>query len=50
MICEVISLEDFELPLYTPTLEEKFKNEELFQKTFQRLKRINMFFKCNDLV
>ena len=25
MICEVISLEDFELPLYTPTLEEKFK-------------------------
>ena len=38
MICEVISLEDFELPLYTPTLEENLKMKNYFQKTFQRLK------------
>ncbi len=38
--CEVISLEDFELPLYTPTLEEKFKNGELFPENISKIKEL----------
>ena len=36
--CEVVSLEDFDLPLYTPTLEEKFKKISLFRKILRNLK------------
>ena len=34
----VIALEDFELPLYTPTLEEKFKNNDSFPENIERVK------------
>ena len=35
---DVISLEDFHLPLYTPTLEKKFKNENLFPEEISKIK------------
>ena len=35
---EVIALEDFELPLYTPTLEEQFKSTESFPKNISKIK------------
>ncbi len=38
LTCEVISLEDFELPLYTPTLEEEYKKEKSFPKNIKRSK------------
>ncbi len=34
----VISLEDFELPLYTPSLEKKFKNENSFPEEISKIK------------
>ena len=34
----IISLEDFELPLYTPTLEKKFKNENSFPIEISKIK------------
>ena len=36
--CNVISLEDFNLPLYTPTLEEKYKEDESFPKNIEKVK------------
>ena len=34
--CSVISLEQFDLPLYRPELEEEFKNKSFFQMILQR--------------
>ena len=36
----VISLEDFDLPLYTPTLEEKFKETQSFPDSIEKVKNI----------
>tara|TARA_B100000927_G_C16366299_1_gene429564 strand:- start:266 stop:784 length:519 start_codon:yes stop_codon:yes gene_type:complete len=37
-ICEVVSLEDFDLPLYTPTLEEKYKTDNSFPGGITKIK------------
>ena len=37
---EILSLEEYELPLFTPTLEEKFKKENTFPETIGNLKDI----------
>ncbi|MFL2661504.1 MAG: NADPH-dependent FMN reductase [Alphaproteobacteria bacterium] len=37
---DIISLEDFNLPLYTPTLEKKFKNENIFPSEISKLKNL----------
>ena len=36
--CEVISLEEFNLPLYTPGLEETFKNSDSFPEDIKKVK------------
>ncbi|MAI75909.1 MAG: hypothetical protein CBC25_01930 [Pelagibacteraceae bacterium TMED65] len=36
--CEVVSLEDFELPLYTPTLEAKYKTDNSFPNSITKIK------------
>jgi NAD(P)H-dependent FMN reductase len=36
----VLSLEEYDLPLYTPTLEEKFKQNNSFPDTIERVKKI----------
>ena len=36
----VISLEDFDLPLYTPTLEEKFKETKSFPDSIEKVKNM----------
>lgn len=41
--CEVITLEDYELPLYTPTLEEKFKKNNSFPQNIQKIKDLICF-------
>ena len=38
--CEVVSLEDFDLPLYTPTLEEKFKKNQSFPQNIEKSKNL----------
>ena len=38
--CEVVSLEDFDLPLYTPTLEEKFKKNHSFPQNIEKSKNL----------
>ena len=38
--CEVISLEDLDLPLYTPTLEEKFKKNKSFPQNIVKSKNL----------
>ena len=38
LTCQVISLEDFDLPLYTPTLEEKFKKDKSFPQNIEKSK------------
>ncbi len=35
--CEVISLEDFGLPLYTPTLEGIYKKDKSFPKKYSEV-------------
>ena len=37
---KVISLEDFDLPLYTPTLEEQFKQNKSFPDSIEEVKNI----------
>ena len=37
---KVISLEDFELPLFTPTLEDKYKDENNFPENIEIIKDI----------
>ena len=38
--CEIVSLEDFDLPLYTPTLEEKFKKNQSFPQNIEKSKNL----------
>ena len=38
--CSVISLEEFELPLYTPSLEENFKLNKSFPDNIKKVKNI----------
>lgn len=38
--CEVVSLEDFGLTLYTPTLEEKYKKDNCFPKNIEKIKNL----------
>jgi len=38
--CSVISLEEFELPLYTPSLEENFKLNKSFPGNIKKVKNI----------
>lgn len=40
LISKIISLEDFDLPLYTPSLEETFKAEKNFPDEIKNLKEI----------
>ena len=37
---EVISLEQFDLPLYTPSLEEKFKSNNSFPESIEKAKNV----------
>ena len=37
--CEIISLEDFDLPLYNPTLEESFKEDDSFPSNINKVKK-----------
>ena len=36
--CEVISLEDFDLPLYTPSLEKEYKKDNLFPQNISKVR------------
>ena len=38
--CEVVSLEDFGLPLYTPTLEGVYKKDKSFPENIQKSKEL----------
>ena len=38
--CKVISLEDFDLPLYTPTLESFYKKDNTFPENIQKSKEL----------
>tara|TARA_Y100001954_G_C15447782_1_gene424821 strand:- start:52 stop:588 length:537 start_codon:yes stop_codon:yes gene_type:complete len=38
--CSLVSLEEFNLPLYTPTLEEEFKNNNTFPVDIDKIKEL----------
>ncbi len=38
--CKVVSLEDFRLPLYTPTLEIEYKNKDSFPENIEKVKNL----------
>jgi len=40
LCCSLVSLEDFDLPLYTPTKEKHFKEKESFPKDIEKVKNI----------
>ena len=46
--CNVISLEDFDLPLYKPDLEENFKRKDEFPGDIERIK--NLFLESDAFV
>ena len=38
LLCSVISLEEFDLPLFTPGLEESYKNSNSFPEDIRKVK------------